>query len=247
MRTGVVLPTFAESPDEAFEVAGRAEALGVDGVFCYDHLWPMGQPDRPAIAPFPVLAALAARTERIALGTLVARIGLAPNDVIVAEFDALRLLAPGRVIAVLGTGDHLSAAENEAYGIPFAPASERRGQMAACARTLRDRGLPVWIGGGAAKTVAVAKEEHVAVNLWAAQPEAVAVQAERGEVTWAGPCPLAPRGADPQAPGGPPDHAALEALIAQLAEAGASWAVFAWPVPLEVLVASAREVGPPSG
>jgi alkanesulfonate monooxygenase SsuD/methylene tetrahydromethanopterin reductase-like flavin-dependent oxidoreductase (luciferase family) len=243
MRTGVVLPTFTESAEDAFEVARRAEALGVDGVFCYDHLWPMGRPDRPALAPFPVLGALAARTGRITLGTLVARIGLAPNEVIVAEFDALSLLAPDRVIAVLGTGDHLSAAENQAYGIPFAPAAERRGQLAACARALRDRGLPVWIGGGAAKTVAIAEEERVAVNLWAAGPEAVALQAARSEVTWAGPCPLA-AGADPASPAGPPDPGALEALVAQLAAAGASWAVFAWPVPMEVLVAAAGDPGP---
>ncbi|MGP8059023.1 MAG: LLM class flavin-dependent oxidoreductase [Acidimicrobiales bacterium] len=245
MRTGVILPTFADSAEPALEVAARAEALGVDGVFCYDHLWPMGQPERPAIAPFPVLGAVAGRTARLALGTLVARIGLAPNEVVVAEFDALRLLAPGRVIAVLGTGDHLSAAENEAYGIPFAPAPERRGQLAACARTLRDRGLPVWVGGGAAKTVAVAEAEHVAVNLWAADPEAVAAQAARSEVTWAGPCPLVTRGPDPGAPGGPPDPDALEALVAELAAAGATWAVFGWPVPMEALVAAAGAAGPP--
>lgn len=244
MRTGIILPTFRESADDALEVARRAETLGVDGVFCYDHLWPMGRPDRPAIAPFPVLGALAATTERIALGTLVARIGLAPNDVIVAEFDALSLLAPGRVIAVLGTGDHLSAAENEAYGIPFAPAAERRGRLAACARALRDRGLPVWIGGGAARTVAIAEDERVAVNLWAAEAEAIAAQVARSEVTWAGPCPLAPGGSDPQAPGGPPDPAALEALVAELAGAGASWAVFGWPVPMQALVTAARDRGP---
>ncbi len=43
-----------------FAVAHRALAAGVDGVFCYDHLWPIGQPDRPALAPFPILATLAA-------------------------------------------------------------------------------------------------------------------------------------------------------------------------------------------
>ncbi len=58
MRTGVVLPTFRETPDEAFAAAAQAVAAGVDGVFCYDHIWPLGQPHRPALAPFPVLGAL---------------------------------------------------------------------------------------------------------------------------------------------------------------------------------------------
>ena len=53
IRTGVVLPTFRETPDDALEAARLAFASGVDGVFCYDHIWPMGEPDRPALAPFP--------------------------------------------------------------------------------------------------------------------------------------------------------------------------------------------------
>ena len=55
IRTGIVLPTFRQTADLALDVAARAEEAGVDGVFCYDHVWPLGQPDRPALAPFPVL------------------------------------------------------------------------------------------------------------------------------------------------------------------------------------------------
>jgi hypothetical protein len=61
IRTGVVLPTFRETPDDALRAADDAVTAGVDGLFCYDHIWPMGQPDRPALAPFPVLGALATR------------------------------------------------------------------------------------------------------------------------------------------------------------------------------------------
>ena len=54
-----MLPTFRDTPDEAFAAATEAVAAGVDGVFCYDHIWPIGQPERPALAPFPILGALA--------------------------------------------------------------------------------------------------------------------------------------------------------------------------------------------
>lgn len=229
MKTGVILPSFRTSADEALAVARQADELGVDGVFCYDHLWPMGRPDRPALAPFPLLAAVAATTERVAVGTLVARIGLVPDPVLVSEFDALSALAPGRVVAALGTGDRLSAQENAAYGIPYLPAAERRASLRRCIRALRDRGLPVWVGGGAPATVALAQEERVAVNLWAASPGQVADQAGRSEVTWAGPTP---------SPGG--GRPAVEALVAELAGAGASWAVFGWPTPLESVVGAAR-------
>ena len=59
----------------------------------------------------------------------MARVGLVPNAVLAAQFVALDGLAPGRVIAGLGTGDRLSEEENRAYGIPFAPAAERRAAM----------------------------------------------------------------------------------------------------------------------
>ena len=157
IRTGVVLPTFRESPDDALEAAAQAFAAGVDGVFCYDHIWPMGQPDRPALAPFPVLGALVADVPAPAtpgggpyFGTLVARVGLVPNEVLLAQFTALANLAPGRIVAALGTGDRLSEAENRAYGIPFASASERREEMVEVARALRVQGLTVWIAGGPA-------------------------------------------------------------------------------------------------
>ncbi|HLG68025.1 MAG TPA: LLM class flavin-dependent oxidoreductase [Acidimicrobiales bacterium] len=233
LRTGVVLPSFRDTPDEAMAVAEQAEAAGLDGVFCYDHLWPMGQPGRPALAPFPLLAAIARRTSSVSVGTLVARVGLVPDDVLVAEFDALALLAPGRVVAGLGTGDRLSASENVAYGVPFAPAAERLTALGNCARALRARGLPVWIGGGR-RTVAVAEAVGAAVNLWAAPLEVVAAQSARCEVTWGGPPPTGDAG------GGA--AGALDALVRSLAAAGATWVVFGWPVALDELAAAAEAV-----
>jgi len=232
IKVGVVLPSFRNTAEEALAVAAEADRVGVDGVFCYDHLWPMGRPDRPALAPFPLLAAVATGTERLIVGPLVARIGLVPDRVLLAELAALATLAPGRVVAALGTGDRLSAAENRSYGIPFAPADERRDDLRRCVRALRDAGLPVWIGGGAPATVAVAEEEGVAVNLWGAPPEVVAAQAARSAVTWAGPA--------PQSPSGDVDGDQVGDLVGRLADAGATWAVFGWPVPLDVLVAARR-------
>ena len=102
IRAGVVLPTFRDSPDDAFAAAEAAVAAGIDGLFCYDHLWPMGQPERPALAPFPLLGALAARFGPSGdgagagpyFGTLVARIGLVPDAVLAAEFRALAASGP---------------------------------------------------------------------------------------------------------------------------------------------------------
>jgi alkanesulfonate monooxygenase SsuD/methylene tetrahydromethanopterin reductase-like flavin-dependent oxidoreductase (luciferase family) len=152
MKVGITLPQFRDEADSALDAARRAEALGIDGVFCFDHLWPMGQPDRPALSSGPLLGALAASTSTISVGTLVARIGLLPDEVLVGVLTSLSQISEGRLIAGIGTGDHLSRAENEAFGIPFESADERRRRMAVVAARLCDGGIPVWIGGGLPKT-----------------------------------------------------------------------------------------------
>ena len=58
MKLAVLLPTFRHGASDAFDAAARAVDAGLDGVFAYDHLWPMGSPQRPSLAPFPLLAAI---------------------------------------------------------------------------------------------------------------------------------------------------------------------------------------------
>ncbi len=229
MRLGVTLPSFRPDASEALEAARRAEELGLDGVFVFDHLWPMGQPDRPAISAFPLLGAVAASTARVCLGPLVARVGLVPDDVLVAELLSLHRMAPGRLIAGLGTGDAKSAEENRAFGIPFAPADRRRLSLTAVARRLRDEGVTVWVGGGSRATSEVAAELGVALNLWEGQPAALSSQKVKSEVTWAGPMPAA--------------LPELSQRLGELERAGASWAVCAWPEKLETLAQAAEVLG----
>ncbi len=244
IRSGVVLPTFRDSPDDALAAAESAVAAGIDGLFCYDHLWPMGQPERPALAPFPLLGALAARYGPGPdgagggpyLGTLVARIGLVPNAVLAAEFRALAHLAPGRIIAGLGTGDSLSAEENRAYGIPFHPAAQRRADLVALASELTGEGIVTWVAGGPAGRVDEARAAGAALNVWDSDPALVTERstgAEALEVTWAGP---------------PPQSTpAMAETVDLMFGAGATWVVFGWPVDVDALAAAAQAVtpGPP--
>ncbi len=226
MNIGITLPSFEDTADHALQAAHRAEELGIDGVFCFDHLWPMGQPGRPAISSGPLLGAVAAATGTVAIGTLVARVGLVPDDVLVAVMSSLDAISGGRLIAGLGTGDRLSRDENEAYGIPFEAADERRSRLVAVAAAVRSMGIPVWVGGGLPPTVALARSLGAAVNLWASDPVTVAELTAAGmEVTWAGPVGESVAEASEQ--------------LGQLAAAGATWAVCAWPDSLEVVAEAA--------
>jgi len=226
-RVGITLPTFRDDL-LALHRAAAAERLGVDGVFVFDHLWPMGRPDRPALAAFPMLAAVAASTDQLMLGPLVARVGLVPDEVLLARFGALGRLAPGRVVAALGTGDDKSAAEHTAYGVPLRPAAERLRSLERCATCLRDEGLPVWLGGRSAAVAAVASSVGVAVNLWEAPATEVARRSASVEVTWAGSVP------------DQVDEALAQVL--PLVDAGARWVVCAAPASVGTVAAVATVV-----
>ncbi|HEX4245642.1 MAG TPA: LLM class flavin-dependent oxidoreductase [Acidimicrobiales bacterium] len=226
MKVGVTLPQFVDHASPALNAAVRAEALGLDGLFCFDHLWPIGQPGRPAISMPPLLGAVAAVTSTIHIGTLVARIGLVPDAVLVDTLFSLEQISGGRLIAGVGTGDSLSRQENDAYGVPFDSADERRASMATVAHSVRARGIPVWVGGGRPSTTALALEVGAAVNLWEETSVRVAQLSGAGfEVTWGGPL----HG----------DVAAVAERLRMLADAGATWAVCAWPESLETVAEAA--------
>jgi Luciferase-like monooxygenase len=208
MKLGVLLPTFRDNADDALASARRAADAGLDGVFAYDHLWPMGTPTRPSLAPFPVLTAVALANPTLVVGPLVARVGLVGTAHLVEQFMTLHTLVPGRVIATLGSGDKLSAAENAAYDIPERSADERRALMADTARALVGT-MPVWFGAGNDTTNTVARDVGAVLNLWNAAPERVLAIGATGPVSWAGPV---------------PDD--LDASLNALRDAGATWAVF---------------------
>ena len=140
MKLGVLLPTFRDNAYDALATADAAERAGLDGVFAYDHLWPMGSPTRPSFAPMPVLSAVAARTESLKVGTLVARMALVGTSTLVERFLTLEALAPGRVIAGLGTGDDLSKDEQIAYDVGYPTAEERWALLADAMAALQRKG-----------------------------------------------------------------------------------------------------------
>lgn len=243
MRVGVTLPQFRHGVEPALEVARRAEDAGLDGVFVFDHFWPLGQPVRPALHALTLLGALAAETRRVTLGSLVARVGLVPDALLVHQLVSLHRMVGDRLVAGLGTGDSANRAENEAYGIEFEPVEERLARLRGCCRELRAAGVRTWVGGRSEALRAAAADAD-GWNGWGTDvatfaEEAAGVPPGR-ELTWAGqilvgrtpPAAAAKLRAHGRRPGlvaGTVDE--LAAHLRGLEEAGAAWAICA---PLDV-------------
>ncbi len=121
MKIGIGLPNSGKlaSPQAIVRVAQEAERLGYDSVWVYEHLL---RPLRPVVGaiggaptmqpelysstydPLETLAYVAARTERIKLGTSVINALLHPPLILARRFATLDQLSNGRVIAGLGQG-----------------------------------------------------------------------------------------------------------------------------------------------
>jgi F420-dependent oxidoreductase-like protein len=145
VRFGLQIPSFTfptrprDNPyDVARELAQSAEALGMESVWLMDHLFqiPVVAPETdPILDCWIGLAALAADTRRIKLGTLVAAAGFRTPSVLAKATATLDVISHGRLIVGLGAG--WCDWEHRAYGLPFPPLGERMERLEEAIRILR--------------------------------------------------------------------------------------------------------------
>jgi len=104
MRWGLSISLSAELADPGLlaEVAVTAEGAGWDGVFVWDHLW--NRTLAPFADPWVVLAAVAAATERVTIGTMVAALPRRRPQLVAQATTSLDRLSGGRMVLGLGLG-----------------------------------------------------------------------------------------------------------------------------------------------
>jgi alkanesulfonate monooxygenase SsuD/methylene tetrahydromethanopterin reductase-like flavin-dependent oxidoreductase (luciferase family) len=180
---GLTLPQFSERPGPALEACRDAWRLGFGGVFVFDHLWPLGQPERPALEGWTLLAALAAEVGRqpdgFRVGTLVTRAGLRNPGLVARMAAGVGEIAGEPPVIGIGRGDAANRAENQAFGLPFGDPAERTAALEATVAALRGplAGSPapaVWVGGTGASALELAGRLGDAWNGWGRTPEEVA-------------------------------------------------------------------------
>jgi F420-dependent oxidoreductase-like protein len=180
---GLHLPSFTFAGVEpaglfprVLDIAATAEASGFSALSVMDHfhqIGPQGTPDEPMLEAYTTLAAIAARTSRVELLTLVTGVVYHNPAHLAKQVTTLDVISGGR--AILGIGAAWNEEEARAYGFDFPPVGRRldrleeavqicrsmfdsesttfegRYHLAAGAinmpRPLRDR-VPIMIGGG---------------------------------------------------------------------------------------------------
>jgi alkanesulfonate monooxygenase SsuD/methylene tetrahydromethanopterin reductase-like flavin-dependent oxidoreductase (luciferase family) len=191
LRVGIQLPEVERRVawQEVRAIATAAEEVGFESIWLGDHLLYRGD-ERGERGPWDVwtqLAALAASTERVRLGPLVAATAFHPAGVLARMAASIDEVSGGRFVLGLGTG--WNEVEFEAFGFPFDMLVSRfeeafeivrrllageRVTFAARFQTVADAVLlpppehrvPLMIGGSGPRLLAISLPHVEAWNTW---------------------------------------------------------------------------------
>jgi alkanesulfonate monooxygenase SsuD/methylene tetrahydromethanopterin reductase-like flavin-dependent oxidoreductase (luciferase family) len=155
MRFGLIIPQgWREDLDgrdfeTAATVSRRAEEVGFDSIWLYDHLQTRaGDPDR-VLECWTTLAALARETARVQLGQIVT-CALYRNPGLLAQMASTLDAASGdRVLVGIGAGWDEREWRDFSYGADYPEVRERLAHLERTLQVLRARrpGRPVLVGG----------------------------------------------------------------------------------------------------
>src|SRR6266536_63471 len=193
LKVGIQLPEVEREVrwPELRDMARVAEQVGFDSLWVGDHLL-FRDPDRPPRGPWEawsVLAALAAITERVELGPLVASASFHSPAMLAKKAATIDEISGGRLILGLGAG--WNEVEYRAFGFPFDHRVDRFEEAFAIIRALlregevdfsgryheakeclllppaaRPKGPPIMIGTTGARMLRLAAAHADAWNAW---------------------------------------------------------------------------------
>ncbi len=160
-RVGVQLHPQHTSMERLTGAARRAEELGCDSLWTWDHFYPLyGEPEGPHFEGWITLTAMALATERITVGHLVACNSYRNPD-LVADMARTLEHAAGAGRVVLGLGAGWFEKDYDAYGYEFGEAIDRLRDLGRALPRYRERlarlnpgpqgDIPILVGGGGEK------------------------------------------------------------------------------------------------
>lgn len=141
LRIGVTLGSIGADAAWWLQSARRLDEAGYDAVWSWDHFIGRGDRTVPVVEQWTILAAAAAVTTRIGIGSFVANVMNRHPAVLAREASTVQGISGGRLTLGIGIGGH--PREHRAYGIDFPEAAERAARLEEAIAVIR----ALWTGG----------------------------------------------------------------------------------------------------
>ena len=172
-RVGYQIHPQHATVEQIREAYRAADALGVDCLWVWDHMYPLyGEADGIHFASTPLLAAMAVETRSAQVGALVASNSYRNPEFYAYEVATIDHLSGGR--AMLGIGAGWFERDYQEYGYEFGDAPHRLRELARALPRIKKRlekmnprpigGVPIMIGGAGERVTLKLVAQHA--DMW---------------------------------------------------------------------------------